>query len=72
MYYFVVKHGGTYRSRCYVKCAEGGASAGTGLKSSGLVEPSRHFCNQLMKCLSVRKVTYQMFKLTDIQALTAH
>jgi len=43
MYCFVVKHGGTYRSRCYVKCAEVGPSSGNGLKSSELVDQRRHF-----------------------------
>ena len=50
----------------FVKRAEGGPSTGSGLNISGWVEQRRHFCKQLIKCLSIRKVTYQMFKLTDI------
>jgi hypothetical protein len=59
-------------ANCCVKCAEGDPSAGNVLKSSGWVEPRRHFCKELMKGLSMTNVTYQMFKPTNIQTLTTH
>jgi hypothetical protein len=78
MYCFIVKHGGTYKSSCFRELIavsnvqRAVLLLATILKSSKLVEPRRHICKQLMKCLSIRKVTYQLFKLTDIQAVTTH
>jgi len=61
-----------WKANYCVKCAVGSPSTGSGSKSSGCFEPRRCFSKQLQKWLTVRTVSDEMLKLTDLYVVTAH
>ena len=54
-----------------MKCAVGDPSTGSGSNSSGWVKPRRCFSKQLQKWLTVRTVTVEVLKFTDLYVVTA-
>jgi hypothetical protein len=60
------------RANYCVKCAEGGPSTGSGLNSSGWVELRRWFSKQLQNCQTIKTITDEMLKLTNLYAVTTH
>jgi len=55
-----------------VQSAEGDPSTSRGFKNSEWFKPRKYFSKQLLNCSSIRTLTAEMVKLTNIYAVTNH
>ena len=60
------------RANYCVMCSEGGLSSDSGLNSSDWVELRRWFSKQLLNCQTIKTITDEMLKLTNVYAITTN
>jgi len=61
-----------WRAKYCVKGSDGGHSTGSRLNSSGWVELRRWFSKQLLNCQTIKTLSDEMLKLTNLYAVTTH
>jgi len=61
-----------WRAKYCVKGSDGGHSTGSRLNSSGWVELRRWFSKHLLNCQTIKTISVEMLKLTNLYAVITH